>query len=124
MHRRWLVLVGFLALAFGMFVSYQVYRASQFKAASPQAVNVVIAANDIGIGAKIEEKDIKIVKVPPTNLPPGCFGMKWQAIARGVVLPITKREFILPIKLTDPNVSSWKPRPMIPSGMRAVSVRE
>src|SRR5438105_4138631 len=33
MHRTWLVLVGVLALALGMFVSQQVYRASHFKAA-------------------------------------------------------------------------------------------
>jgi len=45
MHRTWLVLVGVLALALGMFVSQQVYRSSQFKAASPQAVDVVVAAN-------------------------------------------------------------------------------
>jgi len=121
MHRTWLVLVGVLALALGMFVSQQVYRASQFKAASAQAVDVVVAANGIGVGAKIEDKDIKVLKVPATNLPPGCFSRKSQLIGRAVVLPITKGEFILPNKLAAPNAASSLPG-LIPPGMRAVSV--
>ena len=121
MPRTWLVLVGVLALALGMFVSQQVYRASQFKAASAQAVDVVVAANGIGVGTKIEDKDIKVLKVPATNLPPGCFSTKSQLIGRAVVLPITKGEFILPNKLAAPNAASSLPG-LIPPGMRAVSV--
>src|SRR5438309_6432824 len=117
MHRAWLVLVGFLALALGMFVSHQVYRAPQFKGASAQAVDVVVAANDIGVGAKIEDKDIKVLKVPATNLPPGCFSTKSQLIGRGVVLPIAKGEFILPNKLAATNAASLLPG-LIPPGMR------
>jgi pilus assembly protein CpaB len=122
MDRRWLVLVGFLALALGMFVSRQVYCASQFKSVSAQPVDVVVAANDIGVGAKIEDKDIKVLKAPATNLPSGCFRTKSEVIGRRVTLPIAKGEFILPNKLAATHARS-RPRGLIPPGMRAVSVR-
>jgi pilus assembly protein CpaB len=122
MHRTWFVLVGFLALALGMFVSHRVYRASQFKTASAQVVDVVVAANDIGVGAKIEDKDIRVLKFPAPNLPRGWFSKKSQVIGREVAVPIARGEFILPNKLAAANARSGLPG-LIPPGMRAVSVR-
>jgi pilus assembly protein CpaB len=43
-------------------------------------------------------------------------------IGRGVILPISKGEFILPNKLAAPNAGAGLPA-LIPPGMRAVSVR-
>lgn len=122
MDRAWLVLVGFLTLALGMFVSHQVYRTLQSRTAYAKAVDVVVAASDIGVGAKIEDKDIKVVKVPVAIAPPGSLSRKSQALGRGVVLPIAKGEFILPNKLAAENAGSGLPG-LIPPGMRAVSVR-
>ena len=121
MHRTWLVLVGFIALALAIFVTRQVYRASQFETASARPVDVVVAANDIRVGATIVDKDVKVLKFPAINLPPGCFNTKWQVIGHGVVLPIAKGEFILPSKLAA-TADSTLPG-LIPPGMRAVSVR-
>jgi pilus assembly protein CpaB len=122
MDRAWLVLVGFLTLALGMFVSHQVYRTLQSRTAYANAVDVVVAASDIGVGAKIEDKDIKVVKVPVAIAPPGSLSRKSQALGRGFVLPITKGEFILANKLAAENAGSGLPG-LIPPGMRAVSVR-
>jgi pilus assembly protein CpaB len=122
MHRTWLVLVGFLALALGMFVSHRMYHTLQSKTASAQGVDVVVAAHDIGVGAKIDDKDIKVVRFPTGGLPPNCFHQKSSVVGRGVVLPIAKGEFVLPTKLAGENAGSGMAS-LIPPGMRAVSVR-
>jgi pilus assembly protein CpaB len=122
MNRTWLVLVGFFGLALGMFVSHQVYRILQSKTASAQGVDVVVAAHDIGVGTKIDDKDIKVVRFPTGDLPPNCFHLKSSVVGRDVVLPIAKGEFVLPSKLAGENAGSGM-TPLIPTGMRAVSVR-
>lgn len=122
MNRTWLVLVGFLALALGMFVSNQVYRILQSKTASAEGVDVVVATHDIGVGTRIDDKDVKVVRFPPLDLPPNCFHLKSSVVGRGVVLPISKGEFVLPTKLAGENARSGM-TPLIPTGMRAVSVR-
>jgi pilus assembly protein CpaB len=122
MDRTWCVLVGFLALALGMLVSHQVHRTLQARTAYTKTVEVVIATSDIGVGAKIEYKDIKVVNVPVAIAPPDSLSRKSQVLGRGVVLPIAKGEFILPHKLAPENAGSGLPG-LIPPGMRAVAVR-
>jgi pilus assembly protein CpaB len=122
MNRTWLVLVGFLALALGIFVSHQVYRTVQSKTASAKAMDAVVAANDIQVGARIEDHDLKVVEFAPENLPPGVYHLKSGVVGRRAVLPITKGEFILNSKLAAENAGSGLPS-LIPPGMRAVSVR-
>ena len=54
MNRTRLLLIGFVALALGTIVSYSVYRTLQSKTGGDAApgVEVVVAANDIAVGAK------------------------------------------------------------------------
>src|SRR5216684_1564225 len=124
MNRTRLLMIGFVALALGAIVSFAVYRALQSRAAgdAPPGVDVVIAANDVPVGAKIEDKDVKVVRFPSGDLPPSCFHLKSSVVGRGVVLPIAKGEFFLPNKLAGENAGSGMPS-LIPPGMRAVSVR-
>ena len=121
MQRTWLVLVGLFALALVIFVSRWVYRFLELKSASTEAAFVVVAANDIGVGAKIEDKDIEILKLPGP-LPPGCLSRKSQVIGSGVVLPIAQGEFIRRIQLIATN-DFRLPESFSKGGMRAVSVR-
>src|SRR5207302_7382677 len=67
-------------------------------------------------------KDVKVVKFPAANIPQGAPSRLSQVLGRGVVLAITKGEFILPSKLAAENAGSGLPS-LIPPGMRAVSVR-
>ncbi len=124
MNRTRLLLIGFVALALGAFVSLTVYRALKAGAGSntPPSTDVVIAASDLQVGAKVEDTDVKIVHFPAGDLPPNCFHLKKSVIGRGVVLPIGKGEFFLPSKLAGENAGSGLPA-LIPPGMRAVSVR-
>lgn len=124
MNRTRLLLIGFVALALGGLVSYGVYRnlqASSAAAAKP-GLEIVVAANDLQVGSKIGERDVKLVNYPGGDLPANCFRQKSQVIGRGVVLPISKGEFLLPAKVGGENAGYGLPA-LIPPGMRAVSVR-
>jgi pilus assembly protein CpaB len=124
MNRNRLLLIGFVALALGAFVSLVVYRTLQSRAGSkaPPGEDVVVAADDLQVGTKLEDKDIRVVHFPSSDLPAGTFHTKTKVVGRGVVLPIARGEFVLPIKLAGENAGSGLPS-LIPPGMRAVSVR-
>jgi pilus assembly protein CpaB len=124
MNRTRLLMIGALALALGAFVSLVVYKNLQGKGSSSNepGVDVVVAADDIQVGARIEEHDVRTVKYPTAALPGGTSRKPSQVLGRGVILPISKGEFILPSKLAPENAGSGLPS-LIPPGMRAVSVR-
>jgi len=123
MNRSRLLMIGGLALAVGLLVSYTVYNQLHAKTASNQQfMQVVVAANDIQIGSKLTDHDVTLVSFPTTTVPPGAFRKVSQVRDRGVVLPISKGDFVLPDKLADENAGAGLPS-MIPQGMRAVSVR-
>lgn len=124
MNRNRLLMIGFIALALGAFVSFVVYRNLQSSRGGKQAPgeDIIVAANDLQVGAKIEEKDIKFVHFPSADLPLGVFHLKNKVLGRGVVSPISRGEFLLTNKLAGENAGSGLPS-LIPPGMRAVSVR-
>src|ERR1700757_4392003 len=124
MNRSRLLFIGFVALALGAFVSFVVYKnvLSRSSAGNEPGADVVVAANDIQVGAKLQDGDIRKVRVPLSVVPPNAFRSSSQIIGRGVILPIQRGEFILPSKLAAENAGSGLPS-LIPPGMRAVSVR-
>lgn len=124
MNRSRLLLIGLVALALGALTSFTVYRNLQSHAGPAMApgVEVVVAANDLQVGAKIDTKDVKIVHLPPTDLPAGYQQRISQVVGRGVILPMSKGEFILPSKMAAAN-AGYGMSSLIPPGMRAVSVR-
>jgi pilus assembly protein CpaB len=124
MNRTRLLLIGFVALALGAFVSFEVYRNLQSRSAgnNQPGIDVVIAASDLQIGTKVEDKEVKLVRYPIGDLPPNCFHQKSSVVGRGVVLPIAKGDFLLPNKLAGESAGYGLPT-LIPPGMRAVPVR-
>jgi pilus assembly protein CpaB len=124
MNRSRLLLIGSIALALGAFVALLVYRRLQSGASAngPSGPAVIVAANDLEVGAKIEDRDIKLVSFPAGDLPPNYETQKSKVVGRGVIQPISKGEFILPNKLAGENAGSGLPA-LIPPGMRALSVR-
>jgi pilus assembly protein CpaB len=126
MSRSRLFLLGLIALALGGFLAMQVYGKLQSRtsASTPASTDVLVAARDIQVGARIVDADVRTAKYPTSELPAGSFSGKSAAkvIGRGAILPITKGEFFLPSKLAAENSGSGLPS-LIPPGMRAVSVR-
>jgi pilus assembly protein CpaB len=124
MNRTRLLMIGGLALALGVLASTYVYKNLQSKTGAPAepGIDVIVAADTLQVGTRIEEHDIKIVRIPVSVLPPGAPRRRSDVLGRGVVIPITKGDFILPTKLAAENAGAGLPA-LIPPGMRAVSVR-
>src|SRR6202158_6285306 len=125
MNRSRVLMSGALALAAVLLVSYTVYnRLRSFAGASnnERGLPVVMAADDIQIGTRLEAHDVQVINLPQSAVPPGAFSGTTQVLGRGAILPISKGEFILPSKLAALNAGAGLPS-MIPPGMRAVSVR-
>ena len=123
MNRTRLLMIGVLALALGALVSLLVYKNLQGKGPTVEAgADVVVAANDIQVGARVEDHDVRVAKFPVSGLPAGSYTKKSQVLGRGVIIPVAKGEFILPSKLAPENAGAGLPS-LIPPGMRAVSVR-
>ncbi len=118
-------MIGGLALAVGLLVAFSVYnklRTSPGSNSSERAVRVVVAADDVLVGVKLDAHDVRVITLPESAAPPGAFSDPAKVVGRGAVLPISKGEFILPSKLAALNAGGGLPS-LIPPGMRAVSVR-
>ncbi len=125
MNRSRLLMIGGLALAVGLLVSFTVYnrlRSVAGSEANAAGVPVVVAADDIQVGSRLEAHDVRLINLPQSAIPPGGFSGMSQVLGRGAILPVSKGEFILPSKLAPLNAGAGLPS-MIPQGMRAVSVR-
>src|SRR5215467_11528033 len=123
MNRTRLLMIGVVALGLAAFVAFNVYRALQSgTGANQQMAEVLVAANDIPVGAKIEDKDVRPARFPATELPANCYHLKSSVVGRGAILPIARGEFFLPNKLAGENAGAGMPS-LIPPGMRAISVR-
>jgi len=123
MNRTRLLMIGVIASALGLFVSLYVYRGLQNKTGPvEQGMQVIVAADDLQVGAKVTEHDIKIISIPASDLPAGAPRKKSDVLDHGVVIPITKGDFILTTKLAGDNAGAGLPA-LIPPGMRAVAVR-
>ncbi|HLZ43621.1 MAG TPA: Flp pilus assembly protein CpaB [Candidatus Sulfotelmatobacter sp.] len=123
MNRTRLLMIGVLALGLGLFASLYVYKSLQGKGVSRDSgVEVIVAANDLQVGARVEDKDIKVIKIPGADLPPTAPRRRSDVLGHGVIIPISKGEFILPNRLAAENAGAGLPS-LIPPGMRAVSVR-
>src|SRR5271155_2403936 len=105
MNRTRLLMIGVLALALGAFVSLLVYKNLSGKSSSnlEAGTDVIVASDDIQVGARIEDHDVRTAKFPATGLPAGVFAKRSQVLGRGVIIPISRGEFILPSKLAPEN---------------------
>lgn len=122
MNRTRLLMIGALALAVGFLASVSVYKNLAKPAGSDPSVEVMVAVNDLQVGNRIEERDIRVIRIPAADLPPGAPRKRSDVIGHGVIMPIAKGEFILPNRLAAENAGAGLPS-LIPPGMRAVSVR-
>ena len=124
MNRSRLLFIGSIALALGALVSFVVYSRLKSGAAADNraGVDVVVAADDLQVGARIQDHDVKLVRFPEGTFPANTFHRMSLVIGRGVVQSINRGEFVLPSKLAGENGGSGLTS-LIPPGMLAVSVR-
>ncbi len=107
------------ALAFG---TYSYVQRQPVKTVSMATRPVVIAATDLEIGSELRREDLKVIEWPAQALPAGAFGNPDEIVGRGVIASVTQNEPVLPAKLAAKDAGSGLP-PIIPTGLRAMSVR-
>jgi len=124
MNRNRLVMIGIVALALAAFVSLLLYRAAQQVAGGNKVTTttVVATAADIPVGAKLQEKDLRLTKMVDSDLPPGAHRTVQEVLDRGVIVPMGKGELVLDSKLATSAAGAGLPS-LVPTGMRAVSVK-
>jgi pilus assembly protein CpaB len=83
---------------------------------------VVVAAVDLNLGAELRREDLRIIDWPTTAVPTGAFANPDDIVGRGLLQPLIQNEPILPTELASKEEGSGLP-PVIPKGLRAVSVR-
>jgi pilus assembly protein CpaB len=83
---------------------------------------VVVAAADLSLGTELRREDLRIIQWPASAAPPGAFAKPEELVGRGLVMPMIQNEPFLPMKLASKEAGAGLP-PIIPPGMRAVSVR-
>ncbi len=104
------------------FATYNYMQNQPAPAATMQTQPVVIAAADLQLGAELKKEDLQVISFPKGQAPEGAFANPSEVVGRGVIVPLVKNEPILPSKLASKEAGSGLP-PVIPEGMRAVSVR-
>ena len=106
-------------LAYG---TYNMMQNQPVKTVAMATQPVVVAAADLSLGSELKSEDLTVVSFPSGKVPEGTFAKPQDIVGRGLIVPVVKNEPILNAKLASKEAGAGLP-PVIPEGMRAVSVR-
>jgi pilus assembly protein CpaB len=122
-HRTLIVLAVAVATAgvaaFGVYQAIQRMPARQVEMAT---VPVVVATRGLALGTRLTTDDLKVVAWPATTPVTGAVADPATLIDRGVIAPIAENEPVTTTRVAGPEAGAGLP-PIIPAGMRAISVR-
>lgn len=104
------------------FATYRYIQDRPVSAATTQTRPVVIAASDLDLGAELRREDVKVINWPAEAVPAGSFSNPQDVVGRGLIQPVVKNAPILEGAMPPKEAGAGLP-PVIPEGMRAVSVR-
>lgn len=127
MDRRFVTVLG-VSLLFALVISSVFYqmtaRAGNAKKAEPavEMRDIVIAAKPLSVGVTIKPTDVKLGKLPAAAFPKGAFSKPEEVIDRPVISNILMDEAVMDGRLAARG-SGLGLAPIIPVGMRAVTVR-
>lgn len=82
--------------------------------------SVVVAARDVPLGQRLRDEDVKVIEWPVEALPRGIARATSEVVGRSVVDDLDTNEPILATKLAEGGLYGMVP--LIPEGMRAVSI--
>src|SRR5580692_10477024 len=126
MDRRFLTVLG-VSLLFALVISSVFYQMTA-RAGSPKKVeptdlrDIVLAARPLSVGTTVKPADIKLGKTPAVAFPKGAFAKPEEVIDRPLISNILMDEPILEGRLAARG-SGVGLAPVIPVGMRAVTLR-
>jgi pilus assembly protein CpaB len=123
-QQRTLIVLAVAVIAAGI-AAYGVYGAVQnmpVREVEVASVPVVVASEPIPVGTRLTADHLRVAAWPARNPVPGAFSDPKQAIDRGVIATIAQNEPVTAFKVAGPESGSGLP-PVIPEGMRAMSIR-
>jgi pilus assembly protein CpaB len=85
-------------------------------------VPVVVATQAIPVGTRLTKEQLRVIAWPAKNPVPGAFADVQSVVNRGVISTLGENEPVTSYKVAGPEAGAGLP-PVIPQGMRAVSVR-
>ncbi|MEO8658559.1 MAG: Flp pilus assembly protein CpaB [Bryobacteraceae bacterium] len=128
MDRRFLTVLG-ISLVFALVVAGIFYQmtaarsgAASAKTQSGDMRDVVTAAKALPVGVTVKAGDVKLIKVPGGQFPKGAFSKIEEVVDRPLISNVLSDEPLLEGRLGMKG-SGLGIAPVIPVGMRAVSVR-
>jgi pilus assembly protein CpaB len=83
---------------------------------------VVVAASDLVLGTELTANDVRVIEWPASSVPAEAISDPKDVVGRGLIMPVVQYEPILPLKLASKEAGAGLP-PIIPPGLRALSVR-
>jgi pilus assembly protein CpaB len=119
--RRIVFIVG-CSLVWGLIVSAIFYRMASARRSEAPQKTLVVAAQPLSPGAAITAGAIRTVRVPENVFPKGGFTRAEEVVGRPVISSIGPDEPVVESRLAARG-SGFGVAPMIPPGMRALSVR-
>jgi pilus assembly protein CpaB len=124
LDKRFLVVVA-ISLGWALLVSAGFYRMARNggqQRASRNEKAVVVATQALDMGAVIKPESVKVVRMPEELFPKGGFSRLEDVVERPVISPVLPDEPIVEARLAIRG-SGGGVAPLIPPGMRAISVR-
>ncbi len=125
MDKRFLTVLA-MSVLLALLVSgifYQItVRANAPRKEKYETKDLVVANADLPIGATVKAADLHVVKWPADTYPKGGFAKIEDVVDRAVVSPVLAEEPLAAGRLSEKNAGVGLSS-VIPSGMRAVSVR-
>ncbi len=125
MARMRIFLVLVLAITAGGGLAFGTYNYIQKLPARTVTIPtrpVVVAATDLDVGTELGPENLRTIEWPANAVPANAISSPADVVGRGLILPVIENEPILPMKLASKEAGAGLP-PMIPPGLRAVSVR-
>jgi pilus assembly protein CpaB len=122
-HRTLIVMtIAVATAAVAAFGVYQAIQRAPIRQVEMATVPVVVASRAIPVGTRLTTDDVKVVPWPARSPVPGAFAEPKQVVDRGVIAPIGLNEPVTTARVAGPEAGAGLP-PIIPAGMRAISVR-
>lgn len=125
MTRVRILIVMLIALGAGGGLAYGTYSYLQnvpVRTVTVPTRPVVVASADLHLGAELKASDLRAVDWPQGAAPDGTFEDPSEIVGRGVIGAMVRNEPVLESKLAPKDAGAGLP-PIIPPGLRALSVR-
>jgi pilus assembly protein CpaB len=104
------------------YATYNYMQSAPVRTVTTPTQPVVVAAADLQIATELAADDLRVVQWPKGSAPEGVFTNPSEIVGRGLITSVVRNEPILVGKLAAKEAGAGLP-PVIPPGMRAVSVR-